>query len=381
MNRHLWGLWLLILAVGFGHSFAIGQQAPTIPQAAITAANVQPYLDQIRQYVTYHAQRLAGDDAAAQSAAREALVNAALPQGSSEPGPAYLDAYARQLDEALLAIPNSASIRVRLNAAIVIARVAEAANNYRLADSAIRYMNDDSVPVALWAVKASEYILPHELNNPLMQANPKVLKAIQKAAAEKPAGPLIDAAYEALRLRILDGVDALTPAAVQAVLPVIHEIVDARIQRMISQAIELPEAEARAAFFLTNPRVWPGLNDQQKLRSVQLINNLIHIAVQRINANPEETVALVPLLQEIGKSLQVVGQNEGNTAISNAARDIAQIGDNTPVQQMIERSQAMQRALQATPAFSQLQPPPQLEPTSGGQAGSSGVVAGRLPQQ
>src|SRR5690606_22426831 len=139
-----------------------------------------------------------------QTASREALINAVLPVGNTQPGPAYLDAYARTLNEALTKLPEDISIRARLNAAIVTARVADAANNYHLANAVIRFINDESIPVALWGVKASEYVLPQELSNPLYANEPKVLRAIQQVLEGNPPGPIVDEAYESLRLRIID---------------------------------------------------------------------------------------------------------------------------------------------------------------------------------
>src|SRR5690606_31201995 len=137
-------------------------------------------------------------------AAREALVRAARPAGITVPGPAYLDAYARALNDALVKLPDDASVRANLNAAIATARVAEAADNYNLADAVIAFMGNDSMPVALWGIKAAEYILPHELRNPLYANDPKVLTAIQQTLESNPAGPIIDEAYETLRLRLID---------------------------------------------------------------------------------------------------------------------------------------------------------------------------------
>ncbi len=375
MNRHLWGMCLLILAVALGRGVAAAQSAPNIPTAALTAANVQPHLPVIQEYVRYHVERLTSKNHDEQTASREALINAVLPVGNTQPGPAYLDAYARTLNEALTKLPEDISIRARLNAAIVTARVADAANNYHLANAVIRFINDESIPVALWGVKASEYVLPQELSNPLYANEPKVLRAIQQVLEGNPPGPIVDEAYESLRLRIIDRPGDLQPRMIEAVLPVIQDTFESRVQRMIQEPVETPMTEARATFFLTNPRVWPVQTAQQKLRTAQLINNLMHIAAQRIANNSKEFPALVPLIQETAKSLVVVGQNEGNQAIQNAARNLSQIGDNTDPAEIVKLVQAVQQALQTAPTFSQLEPAPQLQPTSGSHAGTSGAVA------
>ena len=380
MNRHLWGLCLAMITGLLGGSVAIAQAPAPITVDILTAANVRPHMNTLQQHVQHYTAQLASGDNAAQAAAREALINAALPIGSTDPGPAYLDAYARTLNEALVKLPADISVRARLNAAIVAARVAAAAENYHLAGAAIRFMGDDALPVSLWGLKASEYILPQELRNPLYANDPKVLQAIQKTVENNPAGTIVDEAYESLRLRIIDRPGELQPRMIETVLPIIQQTLEARIQRMVEEPIETPIAEARATFFLTNPRVWPVQTAQQKLRTVQLINNLIHVAAQRIAGNAEEIPGLVPLIQETGKSLEVVGQNENSQAIQNAARTLSQIGDNTPPAEIIQRAQAVQQALQAAPTFSQLEPAPTLQPASGGRVDSAGVVAGSSPQ-
>lgn len=380
MNRHLWGLCLAMITGLLGGSVAIAQAPAPITVDMLTAANVRPHMNTLQQHVQYYTTQLITGDNAAQTAAREALINAALPIGSTDPGPAYLDAYARTLNEALVKVSGDASVRARLNAAIVTARVAAAAENYHLAGAAIRFMGDDALPVSLWGLKASEYILPQELRNPLYANDPKVLQAIQKAVEKNPAGPIVDEAYESLRLRIIDRPGDLQPRMIETVLPIIQQTLETRVQRMVEEPIETPIAEARATFFLTNPRVWPVQTAQQKLRTVQLINNLIHVAAQRIAGNAEEIPGLVPLIQETGKSLEVVGQNENSQAIQNAARTLSQISDNTPPAEIIQRARAVQQALQAAPTFSQLEPAPTLQPASGGRADSTGVVAGSSPR-
>ena len=61
MNRHLWGLYLLMLVVGLGGKETMGQSSPSIPTAALTAANVQPHLAAIQEYVRHHVAQLASD--------------------------------------------------------------------------------------------------------------------------------------------------------------------------------------------------------------------------------------------------------------------------------------------------------------------------------
>src|SRR3989442_417010 len=118
-------------------------QTAVITDAVKTSPDVAANRATIQQYVDAAAKRLASEEVDDQSKGRTQLVDGAqLRAGgaNAQPSDAYLDAYALAVAKALTPLTGHDDMRVRLNAAIAAARIAEKASNLRLADVAIKFM-------------------------------------------------------------------------------------------------------------------------------------------------------------------------------------------------------------------------------------------------
>src|SRR5205085_2577218 len=152
-----------------------GAPIPGISKGCKQLTNTAPCRPQMQSFISAQVAALAGTGAS-QSAARDALI-AEASDGAQPASPAYLDTYAELLNPAVGKLASNPQMRVRLNAAIVTARVAERADNSRLADAAVAFINDKSEPVALWGLKAARALIPAVLRDPLLAPNNKLVPA------------------------------------------------------------------------------------------------------------------------------------------------------------------------------------------------------------
>ena len=111
-------------------------------------------------------------------------------RGQNVATPAYLDAYAQILNRELLTLKGNPSARVRLNAAIVCALVAQQANNAHLKDAAVMFIQDPSEAVVLWGIKAARWIIPAQLGQVAAQPDLGLVNEIVPAVQKHPKGTI-----------------------------------------------------------------------------------------------------------------------------------------------------------------------------------------------
>lgn len=207
MNRRHCAITALLLMMGFWSAAARGEDVSPVPVVvtipageypAPTAAGIKPFVDSNVNNL------LVDSDPTLQAKSRENIVAAASPNGAAAQ-PAFLFEYCKQLDAGFaphLAPTAKASIRQRLNIAIVCARVAEVADNSALQSTTLLLLDDKAEPVVLWALRAAQPQIASVLKgNAAVVAAPPLVKAIGPAVLKHPlSGPIFDEGYQALNV-------------------------------------------------------------------------------------------------------------------------------------------------------------------------------------
>jgi hypothetical protein len=362
--------WTALLLATAAFAAAAGPamaQAPAgIPTSARTAADATPYKLNIDAFVKQQVARLADSkDPAGVKRARELLEA----QVATIATPSFLSLYATSLDANVAPLSASKDLLTRLNAAIVVARVAARAQNPALQSSASKFMNDPSDAVALWGVKAAKSLIPVVLA--MNGAVPDVLSPglINVVKRHWFSGPIAYEAYDALRLNTgaagaagVGGPGAAQPAsdaAVKAVVPHMLNLFTFRTELYAKGIPPQPTAEIAAAEFLNRTKVWPLLTEPQRAQFVQQIVSLITLAGQHANkGTAEQRWPLVETLKFVGGGLQVIGDSVKDPAMLNSGKAVRAITQATPPEVILATTAGVYKAVSGAGKVTGLKPPP-----------------------
>ncbi len=362
MNRHLRGLWLGLLGIGLSAGLAFGQASQIPPSVRSSTSLTSAQQQSIADAIAVDMQALQSDNPADQQKARDSLSDAVRDQGQLVASAVFKRIYATALNDAMTSLPAKADIRTRLNAAIITARVAQLAQNAQLSRATQKFLGDQTMPVALWGMKASRWILPYEAATPLFDANNDLLKAISAAAEKFPVGPVMEEAYEALSLQLANPDVTVKPAqgAIQIVVPVVQGLIDDRAQMAAKGEIDQPLAETRGSNFLANPEVWRAQAPASRVRSVQVMIDLLSVSADNC-ANPAAKSACVLVMQDLGRALYVVGLNENNKSVQAEATTVSKLRNDVSPAAARESADALISALRAHASFKDLTAPQKAE--------------------
>ena len=312
----------------------------------------------VKRFVNDTVAQLKSADSAAQASAREKLGNesAANPQ----PSPAYLNAYAGATNVALTNISREKDVRIRLNAAIAVARIAERANNDRLTDVTLELMRDPSEAVALWGVKSAKWIIPPNLNFGFGARKRVLIDELPKVVDRHNSAHIVAEAYLALTQDVTNNPRAAVPANIKAVVPIVHQLLAGRVAQYAKGKPADPLIERSATFFLTMKDVWNTQDARQQLETVQLITNLTYLAAQGAvaadkNRLTDDRVELVGIMSEGCKALWVIGLNIGNADLQAAvqaggATNLLLVDPNASVANLRAFAREVMPAFRANPA-------------------------------
>lgn len=340
MKRHPYALLVMLVGCGTWGSTAAaqtsaamaaataGRQAQSALVLAASAApkriiTLPPGFDQIqsatslsddqlaslREFVRQQVAALGGTDNAARSTARDLLCDAATSGANATPTPAFLESYSGMVSDSLVPLVKSPKMRVRLNAGVVAARIAERAGNSRMAVLAATLVKDNSAAVALWGVRCAKGVLPTMLRDNLPGKETPLLKALVPVAKKFDTGEITYEVYDAL---------SMTDCAGQTA-PELLSLFAYRVQKYARAVPEVPKAENRATLFLADMKVWTGLPRDQQVQAVQCMVDMLNALTQRaMNARPRERATLNDLIAQTGKAVWVVGDWLQDDAIREA---------------------------------------------------------------
>ncbi len=376
----------LVVSAGWTTTGVLRAQAgaSAIPNAVKTAPDPESQRSTIVSFIGASVEGLKSTDAALQSGARETLTSAVRVDGSaSKASSGYLFLYSGVLDDALTAIlQTKPSMRVRLNVAIVSAKVAADAQNIQLLDTVESLIKTESEPAVLvWALKAAQPILPVTLLNPQMQmpgSNPLVNAIVPVASKKGAIGPVVEEAYAALTVDWTVRRRTLTPAMFKTLIPGIQSVLLARVQHYKDAIPDDPILDANyALLFLTDTNsVMPVMTPAQKLSTVQMLQDLASMASVRATlAGRGEKEQLIQLLQRVSQFMQIVASQEKADPVTlNNLRGLSQVQLTTAPADILRLSTEAVTALRTIPAFNALTPPPQIN-----NPGQSTATTNKLP--
>jgi hypothetical protein len=355
---------VVALAVAACSSTALAQRA--LPADLKGAADVRPRIAEIQKFVATQVAALSNDkDPKAQEKARNALASE-----TSGGGPAFLDAYAATVNEQLLPLAKSPSLRTRLLASITLCRVANAVSASpkagttsaagQLADAAAAFAQDDSVGISLWGIRSAQPIVLA-----LAQAGQptKLTAAVVKGVEKHPtSGDLVDDAYRALALNYKT--DNFNNTSIKVILKDLLAMYSFRVSQYLTTTPPKPELDLRGTNFLTLARVWESPAWQPLQNQIrQEIVNLIGVAAQHAAAREDnDRRPFVDLLKNAGSALfQIARRPDVNDAgLQAAATKLAQVRTGAAPEEFTKLATEAQQAMAAK--FPGVKPYPEINP-------------------
>lgn len=318
----------------------------------------------VADFVAQRVAELKGGDPAGLAKARNALIKQAH---NPQAGFGFLDAYAEALNTGLAPLTEEQDMRVRLNAAIVAARVAERSKGVRLKEVVHAFVTDETAPVVLWGLRAAKHVLPNILANPVLADNDPILAAIVPAAREHDLGLIISEAYEVLRVGLAAGAkDPLPQGALAKVVPHVLDLLETRVERFRSSAPDTPTAENAAMQFLIDRRVWTTMAKEQKLRAAQAMVNLLGLTAAHANKQEGRLLetSLMHLYRFTATNIAVLAEDAlKNPNLATAAHTARAIGVNTSATELTQMAENVYAKFKAVDGFKDLQPPAKLGQT------------------
>jgi hypothetical protein len=300
---------------------------------------------------------LGGDDPVKRKNAREALILEVNAPGASGQ---FFDTYAQEINAQLKPLATNPDPKIRLNVAIVVARIAEKVDldSTRLFDVTDMLLNDKSVAVVDWALKAARYVLPPILQTGVPQQQRKLLDDI-KQHANNPQ--LLSLVYEALSLNY-SGVKANDPGwdkKVKSALPELLEVVRNRIDLYAKQVPAEPAAIGPAIAFLASSQVWKQATPAQQVQIIQALSDLMYLAAHRgaVATGPERDQTAMAATMA-GRGLAALALIAGQPGLSKEIEALANNPTNSATLPQIDQLSAK---LKAIPAWGSVQSPPKLE--------------------
>jgi hypothetical protein len=344
---------------------ALAQRA--LPADLKGAADVKPRIAEIQKFVATQVAALSNDkDSKAQEKARNALANE-----TSGGGPAFLDVYAATVNEQLLPLAKSPSLRTRLLASVTLCRVANAVSASpkggtasaaagRLADAAAAFAQDDSVGISMWGIRSAQ---------PVVQAlaqggqQTKLTAAVVAGVKKHPtSGDLVDDAYRALALNYKT--ENFTNVAIPVILKDLLAMYQFRVSQYLTTTPPRPELDLRGTNFLTLARVWASPEWQQMKDPIrQEVVNLIGVTAQHAAArDANDRRPFVDVLKNAGSALaQIAMRPEINDAgLKAAAAQLQAVTNSMAPEEFTNRATAAQQAIAVK--FPGVKPYPQINP-------------------
>ncbi len=278
-----------------------------------------------------------------QRAARDALVGETRLVTGAMGGAFFLDEYANQLSTAMTSaggVIAKGSVRTRLNAAIVIARVAEVAPTWRL-EPVIKSFVAANQPdaITMWGLRAAKPVIL----NGITIGQPGTLlqnKEIANAVKAHPSSMVADEAYEALTLPQ----ETFKPEQLTKTVAALVETYKERGEIFKTGLPAEIGTDKRPLFYVTRATIWSTLQPAEQLSVMQSTYNiLVGIRAQVANAKPEELVAIRNYIVEVIQTVSLSPVANGNAGFAAAAANAVALAPSPTVA-------AIQAALDPIPA-------------------------------
>jgi hypothetical protein len=306
---------------------------PVLPVPAAIAATIKANLapapadyTTITDYIKGNVARLASEDADTSSGGRNDLVTGCASSRTQPASTSYLSFYLSTLSRDLTALlGKKISIRVKLNAAIVTARVSESSKDIlppaiQLQNLIATLMQDPNDAVSLWGMKAAAAALSAP-NQP--KPNDVLLNLIIPTLEKHElSGPITSEAYNALQ--------DTNPSVIATLIKVYEK----RIAVYKDGIPQEPIDERAASNHLTvQTEMWAKMSAADHRRVMNLIADLLAGAA-KASQNPayaDNLDQLRALIVDTCKAVWVVANSDATmTALAAQALNASRMGNTTP---------------------------------------------------
>lgn len=332
-------------------------QQASMPSGARSAADATSFKPAIDQFVKQQVDRLNDTKTPGNIHQARVLIEAQI---GGNPTPSFLQVYAASINTNIQPLANAKDLVTRLNAAIIVAHVAERAKNAELAPAAAKFMNDPHDAVALWGVKAAKQIIPVILNAGGVAQDPLTPNLLNVVKKNWFSGAIAYEAYDALRLNTADppgpGVPVppgqfppAAPAAIKSAANAMLGLLAFRAEMYGKGVPPTPSAETVSFNFLGQRKVWQQLTPAQQVQLMQLQVNLVSFGGQHAAVlEPDPRAAIAAMLAAEGSAIQVIGQVAADPATENAGKPLRSFGVSTPGDVIFNTTTASVTALVTT---------------------------------
>jgi hypothetical protein len=326
---------------------ATSSHADKLPTSVQTATDASGFKGQIDQFINKQLTTLKAGGEGTKDA-RESLSLAATTTGAS---PSFLQVYSSALaaDMAAQGVVAAPDVRVRLNAAIVVFRVALASGNPALANLATTLAQDKSEAVAIWGVKAAQPLLPAILTS---AGNPKNLAtAVINAAKTQVDSELIpEDAYNALTLFTMSesAKGKVSPAAFKGYLQYPLDLLAFRVSLYQNSIPKNPRADGMGTGYLAGNYGWRLMTVEQQTQTASLIMTVSNGAANQLDVYQTRGDLIALIKAADGNAFEAIGRSIGDTAIEKAANALrTTIGDNSSKDDVLAKIKPVEDAVKA----------------------------------
>ncbi|HET6251709.1 MAG TPA: hypothetical protein VFE47_28750 [Tepidisphaeraceae bacterium] len=318
-----------------------------LPSSVVTAASPPP--EAIEKSLDVQVGKLLSPDPALWSQGRTTMIGDVSKQDAST---GFLDAYALSLNAHLLPLTKNKDARVRLNAAIVAARVAAKAKNGRLAPVTLALLKDSSDAVVLWALQSAKFVVPPLLAIQDSKDADDLGKAVVQAAQTHTTPSVIEEAYHTLLLDPTPQgpslVGDISPKVLSSFLQNTLALYDFRV-KLYDTEPEPPkdsQLDTAATVFLTSDKVWGVQTKAQQGQTLALMLALARGAAKQNAAVPSPE--MFDVVKRTGQALSVVANRmPGQKEFSDAAKKLSQLPNSASPDEINPALDSLEAAIKA----------------------------------
>jgi hypothetical protein len=357
---------LVFFAVGFGS----GARAQDSISDAIKTATTPPASNALKGFFSTQIARLKkADNPSEQSVARDLLISELSPRGPGESKPPYIIAYCQAVNTAVLELMKDPAMRTRLNAGIVLAKVAEKGADLSLVDATIAVLNDKSDAVSLWGGKSARaLIMPYLQSAPA--GNMPMIDALVKSVKSHPkSGGLAQEALDGLAMDYT--VVKLAVPVIQKAIPVQQDLLGFRVSLYTTSLPDEPGVERQAMGFLSANLKHH--TPQQLEQTAQIYQDMLAVTVQHA-AEGTDPERLLTIIRQSAYSMGALGPN-----IAQVSAKFAQVSRGSNFAALEGQLDTVHNAIAADPAYSNVKSYPKISSTATTTAPSVGPTTSTAP--
>ncbi len=295
---------------------------------------------------------------------RDELATQAKDTQTFSPSPSFKLIYAGAVSQAIAPLLKDEDPVVRVNAAMVVAKVAaDTKAGTTLAPVAEQLINDQSIAVRVWGIKAAGALLQNLFSVQMNLQNEKISAAIAASVAKAPnSGPILQEAYKALDLTGL--IPPMSPAGLCRATDRTNEILAGRVQQYLAGTPIEPQTDRVAITFLSKGEAVnaaKAAGAQGADRILKVMQNMLDItsaSAERANTlSGAEKTKMLKVTEAAAGAIFVL--SNANPAVDAATKDLRS-ASGKPVANPAAGINNILTALKALPDYKNLKNPPTI---------------------